>query len=269
VRHGVSASLRRADALVAVSHSTATALRGLMSLPESHPIHVVPNGVDVARFQPLDADHGDVIRARTKLALTGRYLLYVARLEHPAKNHLRLLDAFAACPAARDRRLVFVGPDWGARETIEKHAAWLGLGQRLRILGEIDDAFLPALVAAADAATVVGLCEGFGLPVLEAFACGRPVVVANAGALPEVAGDLGVLCDGRSSASMSAAIARALTDESVKARAATEGPLRAKAHDWDASASRLVDLAFETVAARRRALLPATTSRRPEVAYAG
>ena len=235
----VRGPLRRATALVAVSRATRDDLAlALGRAPAT--IRIVPNGVDVARFRPDATD-----RHAAELAANGfsrPYVLYVSRLENPGKNHLRLLRAFARSTATRGHELVFAGPDWGAHALIAAEIATLGVGDRVRVLGRVSDDLLRALTSGADAVAMVGLREGFGLPVLEALACGKPVLVARAGALPEVAGELGVLCDPLDEISMAAGLSRVLSDAAYRARVRAEGPAWAAKHDWNHTASALLDV---------------------------
>ena len=131
---------------------------------------------------------------RAQTGLEGPYLLYLSRLEHPGKNHLRLLQAYAESPVRHTHRLALVGPDWGAGHRIQLEIQRLNLEDRVRIVGYVGDEHVPGLISEATAVIAVGLREGFGLPALEALAMGRPVVVSNTGALPEVVGELGILC---------------------------------------------------------------------------
>ena len=238
----------RATELVAVSGATRADLsRALGCRPER--IRLVPNGVDARRFAaPVESDP----RVAAALAATGLappYVLYISRLEHPGKNHLRLLRAFARSGRAREHQLVLAGADFGAAAQLRAESARLGIEKRVRLLGFVSDSLLPGLLAGADAAVMVGLCEGFGLPALEALAAGRPLVAANSGALPEVTGELAALCDPLSEESIGAALERALGDEALRARSLAEGPLWAAARGWEKTAAGLLD-ACRAAAAR-------------------
>jgi glycosyltransferase involved in cell wall biosynthesis len=237
-RHGFA----HARSLVAVSRSTADDLAQLVGARD---VRVVPNGVDAARFAPRATDDPDVRRARAAHALERPYVLYVSRLEHPGKNHLRLVRAFAATEAARDHDLVLVGGDWGAGPLIRAEASARGVGDRVRVLGHVDDALLPAIVAGADAVAMVGLREGFGLPALEALAAGRPVLAASTGALPEVVGDLGRLVDPLDERDLSLGLAAVLTDASLRCRAREDGPRWASHRDWGRTAQGVLEAVEE------------------------
>jgi glycosyltransferase involved in cell wall biosynthesis len=167
-------------------------------------------------------------------------LLYPARLEHPGKNHLRLLNAYAASAVRASHQLVLAGADWGAEVLIRAEVTRLGLGERVRLLGYVPDELLPGLYAGAAAVVMVGLCEGFGLPALEGLAAGRPVVAARTGALPEVMADLGVLCHPLDCQDMAAALERAVRDEHLASRVRAAGPAHARQLGWERTCEGLL-----------------------------
>jgi len=231
IRRVLVGALATADRLVAVSHATAEDVRAALGA-RCPPLDVVENGVDHERFAPLPPEHHDVVAARAAYDLERPYLLYPSRLEHPGKNHLRLLTAYSRSRARRTHDLVLAGKDWGARERIEARTRELGISSQVRLLGFAPDELLPGLVAGADAVVMVGLREGFGLPALEALGAGRPVCAARAGALPEVVGDLGALCDPLDEDSIAQALDAVIEDDGLRAAAAERGPSRAEARSW-------------------------------------
>lgn len=241
VNHVLTRTLRSARELVAVSRATRDDMAEALRLPADR-IRVVPNGVDFNRFSPA-AEGGDarVERARAHAGLTGPYVLYAARLEHPGKNHLRLLRAFARSRARDTHVLALAGKDWGAEGLIRAEIEALGLGSRVRLLGFVPDEVLPGLVAGADAVVMVGLHEGFGLPALEALSAGRSLVASSSGALPEVVGSLAASCDPLDEGSIKEALERALGDEGLRARVRLEGPTWARRFGWDATADGLYE----------------------------
>jgi N-acetylglucosaminyldiphosphoundecaprenol N-acetyl-beta-D-mannosaminyltransferase len=240
VNHVLTRALHGARELVAVSGATRDDMANVLGLPRGR-IRVVSNGVDVARFTPPREGDPRVARAREEAALEGPYLLYTARLEHPGKNHIRLLRAFAASGARASHVLALAGKDWSAERMIRGEIKSLGLEGRVRLLGFVPDDLLPGLVAGADAVVMVGLHEGFGLPALEALAAGRAVIASSSGALPEVVGPLAALCDPLDERSIAEALGRALTDASLRGRVADEGPLWASRFTWDSTAEGLYD----------------------------
>ncbi len=231
-------SVQRAAALVGearliIADSQATR-RDLLALTcaRADAIRVVPLGVNGAFHpQPPDAARASVA---ARLGVTDRYLLHVGTIE-PRKNLPLLIDACARLwrGGRLAHRLVLAGASgWGAAavaNAIERHAAQPFVIQ----LGRVADADLPALYAAAEAVVVPSRNEGFGLPLLEAMACGAPVIAADAGALPEVAGDAALLVDPTDAAAWSETIGRLAADPELAARLRTGGPIRAAAFTWE------------------------------------
>lgn len=239
LRHVMLGALTTADVIVAISAATRDDLE--RALGGRRQVRVVPNGVDARRFTPRPPTDPEVVAARARARLDRPYLLYPSRLEHPGKNHLRLLRAFAASSARATHLLALSGADWGAQAAIEDERARLGLGDAVRILGWLADADVPRLVAGADAVVMAGLHEGFGLPALEALAAGRPVAVSSTGALPEVVGPLGVLFDPLDEGAIARALERVTTDRALGERARRQGPPWAAARSWDRTAAGLAE----------------------------
>jgi glycosyltransferase involved in cell wall biosynthesis len=240
-------AFRRPTRLVAVSQATRRDLEQTIGI-EADRLRVVYNGVNAERFRAIDPASTEVVNARRAVGLAARpYLLYPARLEHPGKNHARLLHAFAQSGLAASHTLALSGGDWGAGDLIAQTARELGLADAVTRLGFVPDAQLPALVAGADAVLMLGLHEGFGLPALEALSAGRPACVSNTGALPEVVGPLGVQCDPRSEASIAQALVAAVRDDEMRERCAREGPLWAERFSWTRTAEQLLEICSEVV----------------------
>lgn len=238
-RYGLVPVLRRATRLVAISEATRRDLMHTLGL-ERDRVDVVPNGVDGKRFAPRPQNDPEVARALRELGVRQPYVLYPSRLEHPAKNHVRLIVAFARSRASTTHQLVLAGADWGGRRTVMNAVFDHNLQDRVRTLGYVEDRLIPLLVAGADSVAMVGLREGFGLPALEALASGRPVFAADTGALPEVLGGLGALCDPYSVESIATALDRATYDESLRTACLREGPRRAAWFGWRRTAEGIL-----------------------------
>lgn len=238
-RYGLLPVLRRATRLVAISEATRADLVRALGV-EREQVDIVPNGVDIERFTPLSPDDPEVARVRRELGIGRPYVLYPSRLEHPAKNHVRLIAAFARSRALATHELVLAGADWGGRPTILDAVFDHNLQDRVRLTGYVKDELLPPLLAGADSVAMVGLREGFGLPALEALASGRPVFAADTGALPEVLGQLGAFCNPLDTESIAAALDRTTYDEALRAECAREGPLRAAEFSWHRTAEGLL-----------------------------
>lgn len=206
---------RRMDRIIAVSETTGRDIVKWMKVPEER-VRVVPNGIDHRMFRPQD--EGTVAEFRRRKHLDAPFFLYVARLEHPAKNHIRLIRAFEQVIAEGvfDGQLILPGAPWHGSEIIERAVETSPCRERIRLEGFVDNADLPLWYAAAEALVFPSLMEGFGLPLLEAQACGTRIACADATSLPEVAGPAGILFDGLDESSIAAAMTRLATMDSFE-----------------------------------------------------
>lgn len=246
-------AFRRPARLVAVSRATRDDLVETLRLPADR-VRVVHNGVNTGRFHAMAPDSDAVRSVRAAWGLDRKpYLLYPARLEHPGKNHVRLIRAFARSGLAETRTLALSGADWGGAAAIRSAVGELRLDGDVRLLGFVPGDELPALVAGADALLMLGLHEGFGLPALEGLSAGRPVCVANTGALPEVIGPLGLKCDPFSEDAIARALTTIVHDESIRTRCRLEGPPRADQFSWTRTAQGLLDACHEALVSRMSA----------------
>lgn len=208
-------------------------------------LSVVPEGVD-ERYREAIRPH-ERARVRARHALPGRYLLYVGTLE-PRKNIVGLLEAYAALlrrGLADDLTLVLAGkPGWRYAPTLRRIGK-LGIEARVRRLGFVAEEDLPALYAEASAFVFPSFYEGFGLPPLEAMACGTPVIASNTASLPEVVGEAGLLIDPHDTRQLTAALEALLADEHLAARLRAAGPQQAAPFTWERTAERTLALLRE------------------------
>ncbi|MDQ6664685.1 MAG: glycosyltransferase family 4 protein [Acidobacteriota bacterium] len=200
---------------------------------EASKVTVIPNGVD-ARFHPRPAD--EIAAMRQSLGIGGApYLLCVGSVE-PRKNLQCLLKAWSRALAKipEDVQLVVAGAK-GARLVFSNIPVGK-LPARVRLTGYVDDQQLPALYSGAMALVYPSLYEGFGLPPLEAMACGVPVITSNSTSLPEVVGDAGIQVDPTEAESIADAICRVTRDEPLRMAMRAKGLARAERYSWDAVA---------------------------------
>ena len=234
----VPRSVRRADFLLADSESTRRDLVELLGVPPDR-VQVIYGGVD-AMFAPV-GDAEALRRAREKYAHGRPFILAVGTLE-PRKNYPTLIRAFArARQAARlPHALVIVGRKGWVYEPIFAAVDDLGLHDEVIFPGFVPDEELPALYNAADVLVTPSFYEGFGLPALEAMACGTPVIVSDVSSLPEVVGEAGVRIDPRDEAGLAEAIVRVVGDSALRAGLREAGLRRAREFTWDRAARELL-----------------------------
>jgi glycosyltransferase involved in cell wall biosynthesis len=159
-------------------------------------ITVIPLGIDHDVYYPRAKEESHA-RICGKYRIRPPYVLYISRIEHPGKNHVRLIRAFAQLKRETDlpHQLVLAGSDWTRAEVVHQAADDIGLGDEIRFTGFVDADDLPYLYCGADLFVFPSLYEGFGMPILEAMACGTPVACANVSSPPEVAGDAAAYFD--------------------------------------------------------------------------
>lgn len=230
--------VRAARQIIAVSRQTA---RDLVDLYRADPakITVIYNGVDSA-FQP--PDEATVRAARTRYSPDRPYLLMLGTLE-PRKNHRLALRALARLKTlGHPHRLVLAGGQGWLFDPVQQEVARLGLEGDVLFPGYIPNADLPGLYAAADCVLMPSLYEGFGLPMLEAMACGAPVVASTASSLPEVGGDAALYVSPHDDEALAAAIHLVLTQPALADALAARGLARAASFTWAHCAAQTVEV---------------------------
>ncbi len=238
-------SARRADHVLTVSECTRRDLARRYGLHSSR-VTVVPLAADPAFSPRTPAEAGQVA---SRLGLTPPYLLHLGSL-HPRRNIERLLDAFAELAGGRPEvQLVLAGRVEAPWTTMDPMIAERALEGRVVHLGYVREEDLPALVSGAAALVYPSLYEGFGLPVLEAMACGIPVITSNVSALPEVAGDAALLVDPRSREAIAAAMRSILDEPRLRERLIEAGLRRASGFSWRRTAEGTL-AAYRAVLAR-------------------
>jgi len=231
----VPRSINRADHVLADSKATRSDIIELYGVPADK-VSVLYSGVD-ERFAPVtDRAVIDSMCIRNGIG-EGPYILSVGTVQ-PRKNYVRLVEAFASLDRP-DLKLVIAGGKGWLDDPLYQTIADLGLNERVHLIGFAADADLPALYSGAEVFVFPSLYEGFGLPPLEAMACGTPVVASNVSSVPEVVGDAGLPVDPASVEAIQGAIEQALDDQSLRASLRERGIKQAKLFTWRRAAEQL------------------------------
>jgi glycosyltransferase involved in cell wall biosynthesis len=213
---------------------------------DARKIRIVPHGV-APYFRPLpERAVEDGLR---RLRLERPYFLTVGTLQ-PRKNLVRLLQAMERlAEAGLPHRLVMVGrPGW-LFEPIRRALENPLLEGRCLWLGYVPEALLPSLYCGADALVIPSLYEGFGMPALEAMACGTPVVAARSGALPEIMGNAGILVDPTSVDSLFSGLVKVIADPELADELRSRGLARAAQFSWPSTAAQTLQVIREAAEA--------------------
>ena len=219
-RHYVPRVLKQAKQIICVSESTANDAMKFCAVSAAK-LTVIPQGYDDRNFRFLDLP-------------TQNYVLYLGRL-NPYKNLRRAIQAFAKVPNHQDFEFWVAGPPDSRYTPQIEGLAW-DLGVRLRVLNYVPYKELPVLINHAIALLFPSQWEGFGLPILEAMACGTPVITSNLSSMPEVAGDAAILIDPMNGDAMTSAIERVMTDALLRQQLRDRGLKRASEFSWDKTA---------------------------------
>jgi len=241
--------VRELDRILAASQSTRGDLIELLGVPAER-IAVVYEGVDGRFARVEDPERRSATRARYELPL--HYLLFVGTIG-PRKNVVRLIEGYAQARAERADLppLVVAGGRGKDVERVVRAVAACGVEPHVRFLGYVEHEDLPALYSGADVFVLPSLYEGFGLPVLEAMACGAPVVAGNNSSLRELVADRGFLVDAMRPSQIAGGILWALTDRNLREQYVRNGLAFARQMTWERCARETLEVYREAVEERR------------------
>ena len=233
-RMGVRRAARLADAIIVPSSATKRDLATWLPLADKK-IRVVPLAPP-EHFVPLGARESLPVIDRYGLPYRD-YLLFVGNVE-PRKNLLALIEAYGRLrkDTRRAPPLAIAGGEGWRNRLIHKAAAASPFAADIRVLGYVPDTDLPALMNGALAFVYPSVYEGFGLPPLEAMACGTPVITSNRSSLPEVVGDAALLVDPDDRAGLAGAMARIVDEESLREELRERGLKQAQRFSWEETA---------------------------------
>jgi glycosyltransferase involved in cell wall biosynthesis len=234
-------SLGRADKIVTVSEFSKGEIIKYFAVDPSR-IVVIPNAVNTDNYFPI-TDKKILAQCKEKYSTGGEYFLYLGTLE-PRKNIGCLIEAYHVLKQKipDTPRLLLGGKKGWLYEPIFKKVKTLGLEKDVLFLGYVPDEDVAPLMCGAVAFVFPSLYEGFGVPPLEAMACGVPVLTSNCSSLPEVAGDAALLVDPLQVEDIAAGLERLLTDKSLRAELSGKGLERAKQFTWKRAASLTLEM---------------------------
>ncbi|MCF7912913.1 MAG: glycosyltransferase family 4 protein [Candidatus Cloacimonetes bacterium] len=234
--------VKKADKILAISKNTKEDLIKFYKMsPES--IEVNYNGYDSQRYQPAPAS---VLKP---LGISKKYFLYIARIEHPGKNHLRLIKAYEDLPVDLKNRydLVLPGKNWSGSEIVLEYLKNSPDKERIHLPGFVDSEVLPALYQQCSLYIFPSLYEGFGIPLIEAMASGVPVVCSNTSSLPEIGGEAIALFDPYSELSIRETIWRVISSEIMQKAMIANGFKQVKQFSWKKHADKIIQSYQEIV----------------------
>ena len=232
-------SAKRADKIITYSDSTKKDVIKFLSIDEKK-ISVIPLGVE-DKFKP--ASEEEIKKIKADLGLPDNYIITLGTLQ-PRKNLEALIDAFARLKKdkAIPHKLVIVGEKGWNNEKLLTKLAGLDIAEDIVLTGFIEDNQLPSLYSGATALVYPSLYEGFGLPVLEAMACGVPVACSNTSSLPEIAGEAALLFDPTDVDQIYSSIQKLLLDEKLRKTLGEAGIKRARQFTWEKTAKQTLSL---------------------------
>jgi alpha-1,3-rhamnosyl/mannosyltransferase len=238
-RFALPVMARRARRIVTISKASAQEIQTRLNIRPDKITTIYP-GIDHARFKPLDRARARY-QVKEAFGITGPFALAVGTRE-PRKNLANLIRAFLSIRADVLPELVLVGaPGWG--EVLPRELQELTeFKSRIRILGYVSDDALPELYASAAVYVYPSWAEGFGFPIVEAMACGTPVVTSNVSSMPEVASDACLLAPPSDIHALATQIQKPVEDEALRRFLGERGIARARQFTWRAAARQTLDV---------------------------
>ena len=232
-------SIKRADKIITISDFSKKCIMHHFSIDEQK-IEVIPCGVDHTSFKKID-DQIFIESIKQKYRISGEYFLYLGNLE-PRKNIERLIEAYAL--ALKERRnlptLVIAGGKGWLYSSIFQKVKQLDIAEQVHFTGYVEDDDVPVLMNGAQVFCFPSLYEGFGMPPLEAMACGTPVLVSHTSSIPEVVGECGIYVNPYSVEQISQELIRLSNDVELRNELEKRGLERSRMFSWDISAEKLV-----------------------------
>ena len=234
--------IRRLDEVITISEFSKNDILNFVGVAESK-VHVIPLAVNHDTYYPRDREECYRI-VRDEYGVKEPYFLYISRIEHPGKNHFRLIEAF---DVLKDRhkvphQLILAGGDWDRAEEVHQRAAESPYAEDIIFTGFAPTEMIPTLYGGAEALIFPSLFEGFGLPILEAMACGIPVACSRRASLPEVAGDAGLLFEPEEIESMAEVMSELALRDSLRSELREKGLVHAATYNWRRTARETLNI---------------------------
>lgn len=233
--------IRKLNVVLTVSESSKRDIVQHCGIPEDRVV-VTPNGVDHDEYYPRDKEES-LNRVQSRYHIRRPYLLYVSRIEHPGKNHARLIQAFGRMKSrvGVPHQLVLAGGDWDRSEEVHQLADQSPHRKDILFTGFVDHEDLPYLYCGADIFVFPSLYEGFGIPILEAMACGTPVACSNVSSMPEVAGDAAPMFDPNEEEEIADTMEQLLSNAARREEYVQRGLARSQEYTWSNTATKTVE----------------------------
>lgn len=233
--------LKRLTHIIAISESTKRDLQEYAGVAEER-ITVIHHAADTIVFYPREQK--SAINSVRGYGIRPPYIIYTSRIENPGKNHLRLIRAFEKLKKeeAIPHQLVLAGADWHGAQEVHKVAAESTFSSDILLTGYVHGNDLPNLYCGAEMLVFPSLFEGFGLPILEAMACGVPVACSNLSSMPEISGGAAVLFDPLDVDSIAKGLWSVLSSEDKRIALGRDGLERAGDFSWEKTARKTLEV---------------------------
>jgi glycosyltransferase involved in cell wall biosynthesis len=234
-------SCNRADTIITISQFSKSEIVKYLAVPKEK-IVVMPCGVDFEFFRP-DYSTEEIQTIKDKYSINSDYILYLGTLE-PRKNIEKLIDAYQLLKSRNNDipKLVIAGRKGWQYNSIFQKVNEYRLINDIIFTGYLSEQDTPVLMKGAHAFVFPSIYEGFGMPPLEAMACGTPVITSNVASLPEVVGDAALLVNPFSVESIAEAIGKIIQDECLRTSLSQKGLIHASSFSWDRSAKIVLDV---------------------------
>ncbi|WFR56321.1 glycosyltransferase family 1 protein [Anaerocolumna sp. AGMB13025] len=241
--YNLEKTCKRANHIITISQFSKNEIIKYLQVPENK-ISIMPCGVDLSIYHTSYSEE-EVGKVKEKYAIQGEYILYLGTLE-PRKNIVRLIEAYFQLKRKGIvlPKLVLAGKKGWMYDTIFNTIELYKLNEYIIFTDYIEDGDIPKLLNGARIFVFPSIYEGFGLPPLEAMACGTPVIASNTASLPEIVGDAGLLVNPYSIEELASTIENLLNDELLRKNLIEKGLQRVKKFSWNQSVNRLMEIYY-------------------------